>query len=63
MPERRASYLGDSVYAEIKEDMIKLTTNNGYDDTNTIYLEPAVYRALIQFAKREEFLSEDIKYD
>jgi hypothetical protein len=41
-------YLGDSVYAEFKNDMIKLTTWNGYDDDprNVIWLEPEVAFAL-----------------
>ncbi len=42
------TYLGDSVYAELQDDgMIKLTTNNGYDDDprNIIYMERAVLEA------------------
>ncbi len=44
MPE--AVYLGDSVYADTENGMIKLTTDNGLGASNTIYLEPEVYRAL-----------------
>ena len=44
-----ACYLGDSVYADIDRGMIKLTTNNGYGPTNTIYLEPKVYLALTRY--------------
>ena len=47
------SYLGDAVYAEMSRGMIKLTTNNGEEDTNTIYLEPDVYFALRQFVEEE----------
>jgi hypothetical protein len=38
-------YLGDSVYVEIERGMIKLTTNNGYDDDprNVIYMEIEVW--------------------
>lgn len=39
-------YLGDSVYAEVAHGMIKLTTENGWKVTNTIYLEPQVMQAL-----------------
>ncbi len=44
-----AIYLGDSVYAEVEDGMIKLTTNNGEGPSNTIYLEPPVYEALELF--------------
>lgn len=36
-------YLGDSVYVEIENGMIKLTTENGFGPTNTIYLELEVF--------------------
>lgn len=43
-------YLGDSVYAEINDaGQIVLTTENGMDASNTIYLEPEVMRALIEY--------------
>lgn len=49
-------YLGDSVYAEFDGNGVTLTTNNGYldDPRNTIYLEPEVYRALLQFVERQK---------
>jgi hypothetical protein len=40
------SYLGDGVYVELENDMIRLTTESGISATNTIYLEPEVWRAL-----------------
>lgn len=42
------TYLGDSVYAEFEDGMIKLSTWNGYPDDprNVIYLEEEVYLAL-----------------
>jgi hypothetical protein len=46
------TYLGDSVYADVDKGMIKLTTENGLRATNTIFLEPEVYEALIRFADR-----------
>lgn len=47
-------YLGDSVYAEIHNGMILLTTNNGYPDDprNKIYLEKSVYRMLREYAQK-----------
>lgn len=47
-------YLGDSVYAEIRDGRIVLTTNNGYSDDprNRIILEPEVYQALKDFVER-----------
>jgi len=44
-------YLGDSVYADMEDGMIKLTTENGYEPNNTIYMEPAVYHALLMYVK------------
>jgi hypothetical protein len=41
------TYLGDSVYAEYNSfGQIVLTTENGAEPSNTIYLEPEVYTAL-----------------
>jgi hypothetical protein len=47
------SYLGDSVYAEVENGMIKLTTENGLptDPSNTIYLELEVYDNLVRFVE------------
>ena len=36
-------YLGDGVYADMERGMIKLTTENGIEATNTIYLDDTVY--------------------
>ena len=49
-------YLGDSVYAEIEADMIRLSTNDGIVESNTIYLEPDVLEALIRYAVKHKFL-------
>ena len=53
-------YLGDSVYAEIENGMVKLTTENGLpsDPSNTIYLEPAVFTGLQEYVKYVEKLIE-----
>ena len=47
-------YIGDSVYAEIENGMIKLTTENGRegDPSNTIFLEPEVLDALNRYVER-----------
>lgn len=44
-------YLGDSVYAEIENGAVKLTTNNGYHDDprNEIYLDPTAMAHLSLF--------------
>ena len=42
-------YLGDGVYAEADTLMVKLTTENGIETTNTIYLQPDVLEALNRF--------------
>jgi hypothetical protein len=44
-------YLGDSVYAEVEDGMVKVTTHNGYPDDprNVIFIEPSVMDALVQF--------------
>jgi len=49
MTERKTSHLGDGVYAEIENDMVKLTTQDGRETSNTIYLEPEVVKALLIF--------------
>lgn len=47
------AYLGDSVYVDVQDGMLKLTTENGIGDaSNTIYLEPEVYAALELYMKR-----------
>jgi len=48
-------YLGDSVYAEMDNDVfptIKLTTNNGEMDNNTIFLEQEVIVVLLAFVEK-----------
>ena len=44
-------YLGDSVYIDIENGMIKLTTNNGYHDEGTIYMDSAVIANFQQYLK------------
>lgn len=47
-------YLGDGVYAEMVERTVKLTTENGVETTNTIYLEQETVNALIKYLGFEE---------
>jgi hypothetical protein len=45
-------YLGDGVYAEVNQcGQLVLTTEDGIRETNTIYLEPEVLRALFEYAQ------------
>lgn len=43
-------YLGDGAYASYDGWQIIVTTENGYQTTNTIALEPSVYDALVEYA-------------
>lgn len=45
------SYLGDGVYVRWDGFMLCLTTENGVETTNTIYLEPEVWRALAAYVE------------
>jgi len=46
-------YLGDSVYVELNEvGQLVLTTENGYEASNTIYLEVEVFEQLIKIGTR-----------
>ena len=42
-------YLGDSVYAAVEDGMVKLTTEDGVEVSNTIFLEIPVMNALVRF--------------
>lgn len=47
-------YLGDSVYADLHNGMILLTTENGKPDdpSNAIYIDREVFISLTRYAKR-----------
>ena len=57
-----ATYLGDGVYAVLDKNinMVRLTTNSHrvIEADNEIYLEPKVFQALVDFAKRINWLKE-----
>jgi hypothetical protein len=57
-------YLGDGVYAEFDGYHIVLTTENGIETTNTIYLEPPVVRGLEEFIKgtNKSRIRDDLTY-
>ena len=50
------TYLGDSVYAELRDGGVLLTTENGLatDPSNSIFLEPSVLHSLKRFANPPE---------
>ena len=52
MSESKKSYIGDGVYADIEDGMIKLTTEDGIGSQNTIYLELPVFKNLVSFFNR-----------
>jgi hypothetical protein len=52
-------YLGDSVYVEIEDGMLKLYLDNGHGPSDTIYLEPEVYDALTRYVARLKSLYAD----
>ena len=45
-------YIGDGCYADYDGYGIVLTTSDGFTDTNTIVLEPYVFKALVEYADR-----------
>jgi hypothetical protein len=44
-------YIGDSVYAEIEDGMLKLTVSNDEEDSETIYLNSDVCNNLLEYIK------------
>ena len=40
------AYIGYGVYVAVVNGSIRLTTENGVEATNTIYLEPEIWRTL-----------------
>jgi hypothetical protein len=52
MSAEAKTYLGDGVYASCDGYHIRLTTENGIETTNEIFLEPAVARKLLEYYDR-----------
>lgn len=46
-----AFYLGDSVFVDIENGMVRLYTNNGLGPQNEIFLEEAALIAFIRWVK------------
>lgn len=42
-------YIGDGVYVGFENGMLKVTTNDGYRDTNTIFFESEVWSELVRY--------------
>lgn len=56
------THLGDGVYVDDWQDGLVLTTEDGITTTNTIYLEPEVFFALLVFANRRfRFLYDPVR--
>ena len=45
-------YLGDGVYIEYDGFGMRLTTEDGLDTTNEIYIEPTVWKALLVYVEK-----------
>jgi hypothetical protein len=45
------TYLDESVYAEWEGDMLKLTSSDGVEDTNIIFLESALLQGFERYLK------------
>jgi hypothetical protein len=59
MMKRR--YLGDGVFADFDGYQIVLTAEDGIQVTNRVYLEPAVFAALVRYeATLREIIREEI---
>lgn len=49
----RKEYLGDGVYIELNDfSQLVLTTENGISITNTIFMEPDVLAAFLEYVER-----------
>lgn len=54
-------YIGDEVYVEFDGYAIYLKVNNLESPTDSVYLEPREFDALIRFAKKVGIKSEELK--
>ena len=52
MADENKAYLGDGVYANFDGYHVILTTENGIETTNIVYLEEDVYLALSKYAEK-----------
>lgn len=49
----KKTYIGDGVYLDFDDYQFVMTTENGIEATNTIYLEPEVAIALIECMRQK----------
>lgn len=49
-----ASYIGDGVYANFQHGGILLTSENGIEVLNEIFLDPSVFESLKNYVKKYE---------
>lgn len=54
MNKEHKRYIGDGVYVCLEGGMLCLTTENGIETTNTIYLEAQVWQALKLYVEQFE---------
>lgn len=45
------TYLGDGVYAEVVDGMVRLTTEDGVRTTNEVFLDSHVLRSLLDWLR------------
>lgn len=54
MPEdQNKTYLGDGLYAEFQVFGVRVYASNGIEETNEIYLEGSILKALVEFFERK----------
>lgn len=60
--DHKKHYLGDGAYIEFDQfDGVVITTSNGIENTNTIYLETSVMRNLIEwFGRNTDLITKQI---
>lgn len=44
-------YLGDGVYISFDGDQYRLTTENGIEETNVIFMDPDVVRRFLEYER------------
>jgi hypothetical protein len=54
MSDIQKTYLGDGLYAEFDGYMLTLKANSADHPSDTVFIEPAVWNALVKFIKQME---------
>jgi hypothetical protein len=47
---KKTDYLGDGLYVKVERGQLELRANDLDRPSDTVYLDPSVYKALIRFA-------------